>query len=655
MRTPRSHLFCVIVAALLLSTASLASAAATPSKAVAASANPAFKAVVSYAAGIAPFTVAIGDLTEDGKLDIATGDIGINAAGVLVGSGTGTFSHYSSHGLGSGQYPDGIAIGDLNGDGAGDVVTANGYGTVTVLLNGGSGAFEPAVNYQDVAAPIAPAIADVNGDGNADLVVANVWSTAAVFIGRGDGTFADKVDYATGLAPAAIAVCDLDSDGHLDFATANKGANTVSVFLGIGDGTFYGRTDFGTGTSPTGIAAGDVNADGRPDLLTANTDANSVSVLGGKGDGSFFAKVDYAAGSGARALALGDFSGDGRLDVVTANVESNVSELLGAGDGSFGPHTEYATGGAPTSVASGDLDGDGRLDLVTSDSANQAVSVLLGNNSSAAWLIGPSRVLTGQKAAFDASASTVPGGTITRFEWDFNGDGTFEADTGTTATATHAFAIAGTYHSAVRVTRGDGSKDLAWVELRVYLRPPSGAIGVSINNGDYAVNTANVRLSVIWPAFISSVLVSDDAGFESGEGTTLPIAPHVPWILSTESGEQAPKTVFLRFPESASPLAAYSDSIIFDKTAPVATDAHILGRSGKLCRVRVIGSQMKSGISVVQISSSRSGGVKVRLRPRTVHGLWRLSTVLTVRLEAKPRFARLQSAAGTWSGWRRVR
>src|SRR6516164_1740318 len=45
------------------------------------------------------------------------------------------------------QQPEGIAVGDLRGDGRLDVVTANLSGSVSVLLGNGDGTFQPAVNY----------------------------------------------------------------------------------------------------------------------------------------------------------------------------------------------------------------------------------------------------------------------------------------------------------------------------------------------------------------------------------------------------------------------------------------------------------------------------------------------------------------------------
>jgi YVTN family beta-propeller protein len=60
----------------------------------------------------------------------------------------------------------------------------------------------------------------------------------------------------------------------------------------------------------------------------------------------------------------------------------------------------------------------------------------------------------GQATTFDASASTVEFGTIATFEWDF-GDGT--TATTTEPTATHTYAIAGSYPVTVTLTSSGGT------------------------------------------------------------------------------------------------------------------------------------------------------------------------------------------------------
>ena len=90
-----------------------------------------------------PTAVAIGDVNGDGKPDLVVADAGNNAVIVLPGKGDGTFGAPVSYSLGATPVsPASIALADLDGDGKLDIVTGN-IGSVTVLLNNGSGGFLP--------------------------------------------------------------------------------------------------------------------------------------------------------------------------------------------------------------------------------------------------------------------------------------------------------------------------------------------------------------------------------------------------------------------------------------------------------------------------------------------------------------------------------
>ena len=127
-------------------------------------------------------------------------------------------------------------------------MTANGTATVSVLLGIGDGAFAPHMEFSTGANCRAVAIGDMNGDGKPDLVTANYSndygiSNVSVLLGRGNGTFGRNTDFVTGSLPQSIAIGDLNGDGNPDIATANGYDNTVSVLPGAATAT--------SGPSPT--------------------------------------------------------------------------------------------------------------------------------------------------------------------------------------------------------------------------------------------------------------------------------------------------------------------------------------------------------------------------------------------------------------------
>ena len=173
--------------------------------------------------------VALGDLTGDGKADLAL--VASNDAdedyllSVLVNRGDGTFA--PRHDYPTGALPRTLAIADVDVDGRLDVVTGN-YASLSVFLNR-SGTFQRRDYWTDVGNDVA--VADLNGDRRPDVATATI-DGVAVFTNQGAGIF-DKPASGPrlGFYPSAVAVGDLNGDGKPDLATADGITSTVSVLV----------------------------------------------------------------------------------------------------------------------------------------------------------------------------------------------------------------------------------------------------------------------------------------------------------------------------------------------------------------------------------------------------------------------------------------
>jgi hypothetical protein len=378
--------------------------------------------------------LAAADFNGDGSLDLAVTGVdaaGDNAVTLLANpgngwSGPGPFTPSAPQATVA--FADGVAVGDLNGDGVPDLVAAN-RGTllattfdaddvfgdldlvqadplrapsVSVLMAHVHNQFQPPTSYAVGQAPSAVVVGDFNGDGKPDLAVANYLSdTVSILMNAGDGTFLPAVTHAVGHGPDALAVGDFNHDGHLDLAVALAGVpgdvqgpgDTVQILLGSGDGTFQAPVSYTVGNGPSSIAVADFTGDGKLDLVTTNSLDKTFSILVGNGNGTFQSARTYSAGAVPVQVVVGDFNHDGKADLAmteTADAAmtgaSTLSIFLGKGDGTFASPIAYNLGNGVAHVAAGDFNRDGKLDLAVANAGTPnvpgtTVNILLGKGN----------------------------------------------------------------------------------------------------------------------------------------------------------------------------------------------------------------------------------------------------------------------------------
>jgi hypothetical protein len=282
------------------------------------------------AVGQGPITVVLGDVDGDGDLDLLTANFSGSSVSVRLNNGQGTFGGGSTVAL-TGNVRS-LVLGDMDGDGDLDLLAPdynNGTGTtVNLRINNGQGLFSGSQAVPVGPGPYGVALGDVDGDGDLDMLATTTAYTGgavSVQLNNGQGLFSTYQTVPVGANPLNLVVGDVDGDGDLDLLTGNSNANTVSVRLNDGQGLFSGGSMVAVAGSPFSIALGDVDGDYDLDVLTANPGPNgTVSVRLNNGQGSFGGGAEVAVGNtttgnGCFSVVLGDVEGDGDLDILAAN------------------------------------------------------------------------------------------------------------------------------------------------------------------------------------------------------------------------------------------------------------------------------------------------------------------------------------------------
>jgi subtilisin-like proprotein convertase family protein len=134
------------------------------------------------------------------------------------------------------------------------------------------------------------------------------------------------------------------------------------------------------------------------------------------------------------------------------------------------PSVYFATPGSHT-VKLRVTDGDGAQRTATT-----TLNVIATTPPSPAFVATPNPVLAGQPVAFDAGGST-DDGTIVRYEWDLDGNGSYETDGGASPLVTRSFPNATVMSIGVRATDDDGRTAVARAPLVVNAPPGAGGGG----------------------------------------------------------------------------------------------------------------------------------------------------------------------------------
>ena len=195
---------------------------------------------------------------------------------VREGNGFGEFPVI--HAIAAEALVSGIALVDMNSDGAAEVASLTTRGLMLVPAIGkrdygipqfyGVAPIDGAWWIGNVGAIHYPGIVAVNPETKVLTVVSNAaWTASALW----------PNSYALGKDPQGLALCDVDGDGRLDIATANHGSGTVSVLLNRGNGRFFGQMSVQVPKDPSQLVS--IDYKGHCGFIVSQPEIDRISVI----------------------------------------------------------------------------------------------------------------------------------------------------------------------------------------------------------------------------------------------------------------------------------------------------------------------------------------------------------------------------------------
>lgn len=395
-----------------------------------------FGAPVTFSTPSQPVALAVGDLNNDGRSDVAVANTLGNSVSVFLNTttpGAGVPTLGARQDFGTGQNPDdnSVLIADLNNDGRRElVVTARTSGTVNVFPNvtapgALSVSFGSRRDFVVGSQPRAVVAGDINGDGGIDLVVANSGNSTLAVLRNTTApgvtalTFEAAAPLPNSTEPYGIAIADFNGDGKVDLVGSGAVSSNLAVHRNLtapGSATlsFSPSTPISVGgANRQNVIARDFNSDGRIDLVAGNRNGGSEAlttfpnntVNGASNITPAFPQSSFATGSFPHTAEFADINNDGKLDLVAVNQSAfTVSVLLnntptGANTPSYAPKQDFAVQSFPDWVSVADLNNDGRLDLVVANALSNSISLLMN-----ATTVGSSTVAFSPRQDFTVGA-----------------------------------------------------------------------------------------------------------------------------------------------------------------------------------------------------------------------------------------------------------
>lgn len=346
------------------------------------------------------------DLSGDGNPDIVGRDAA-GRLWAYYGDGRGGWVGQRQIGEGWGGIAAIFVAGDFTGDGLPDLMGRSTNGDLNLYPGTGDGAIRTAGKigngWQDLSAlagsgaavqgprSLGAGAGDVDRDGAPDVLALGADGVFNLYRGNGTGGWrgSQQIGAGWGTGDRLITLGDFTGDGYRDIGRIRPDGQFL-LYPGTATGRFGAPTVIGNGWQNLSLVTGGLDWDGdrNPDVIARNAAGNLVVYRGsGKGGWAGSAtQIGLGWGGFTSAINAGDFDGDGRADLVMRSSDGRLWIYPTDGRGGWGTAKEIGSGwGGFTALFSpGDFDGNGSPDLIARGA--DGTLTLYRTNGRGGWL-----------------------------------------------------------------------------------------------------------------------------------------------------------------------------------------------------------------------------------------------------------------------------
>ena len=284
-----------------------------------------------------------------------------------------------------------VAVGDLNGNGLGDIAICqrqneHTYSVESLVYRGSKNGIDPKPVKLATQGARRVFIARTSDAPNPQLIFLNQTGRNArgdvdslIYFGAATGFSPDRVAKLSGRGATSAVICDTNDNGWADVVLINSAENAMDLdpgsYLYLGGPNGLSREPNKVIPTRRGwdIATADLNRDGHLDLVIAQFYDPTILIYYGTPDGFDLEhpqRLKVAEGPedqlGVRKVFLADLNNDGYLDLIVASAGANRCVILWGGPDGFDPNRRQvlATSKGAGDPIARDLTGNGYLDLI---------------------------------------------------------------------------------------------------------------------------------------------------------------------------------------------------------------------------------------------------------------------------------------------------